>query len=73
MKPKKIKLPETREAWLKQRNKGIGGSDAGIILGVNKYKSPYTLWAEKSSLLESEDVQSEAALFAALAAVIRRP
>lgn len=61
MKPKKIKLPETREAWLKQRKKGLGGSDAGTVLGVDQYKSPYTLWAEKSGLLEPEDVQSEAA------------
>lgn len=60
MKPKKIKLPETREAWLKQRKTGIGGSDAGIILGVNKYKSAYTLWAEKSGLVDPEDVQTEA-------------
>lgn len=60
MKPKKIKLPETREAWLKQRKKGIGGSDAGIILGVNKYKSAYTLWAEKSGLVDPEDAQTEA-------------
>lgn len=49
MKPyNKIKLPETREEWLENRMKGIGGSDAGAILGFNQYKSPYYLWCEKT-------------------------
>ncbi len=32
--------------------KGIGGSDAGVILGVNPWKSPYALWAEKTGLAD---------------------
>lgn len=31
---------------------GIGGSDVGVILGKSQYKSPYTLWAEKSKLID---------------------
>ena len=27
-----------REKWLELRTTGIGGSDAGIIVGVNTYK-----------------------------------
>ncbi|MBE6044097.1 MAG: hypothetical protein E7216_07665, partial [Clostridium thermopalmarium] len=27
--------------WLKERQRGIGGSDVGAILGVNKWKTPF--------------------------------
>lgn len=37
-----------REEWLKLRKGYIGGSDAGSVVGLNPYKSPYTLWAEKT-------------------------
>lgn len=57
---KKIKIPETREAWLEQRRSGIGGSDAGAILGLNPYKSPYTLWAEKTGKISDEVPDNEA-------------
>lgn len=30
------------------RRYGIGGSDAGVIAGVSKYKTPYELWMEKT-------------------------
>jgi putative phage-type endonuclease len=39
---------ESREAWLKARNKGLGGTDIASILGVNKYKSPYQVWEDKT-------------------------
>jgi Phage-related protein, predicted endonuclease len=39
--------PQTREEWLKCRCRGIGGSDAGAVIGVNKYKTNVDLWAEK--------------------------
>lgn len=52
-------LPKTHEEWLADRQKGIGGSDAGVVLGLNKYKSPYTLWAEKAGLLHTEEVDNE--------------
>jgi putative phage-type endonuclease len=35
-----------------QARSGIGGSDVGVILGYSQYKSPYTLWAEKSKLVD---------------------
>lgn len=54
------KLPNTHEEWLNDRMKGIGGSDVGAVLGLNKYKSAYTLWAEKSGLLPNEEVDNEA-------------
>lgn len=39
-----------REEWLKVRSRGIGGSDAGAIMGVNKWSHPSTLWKEKCGL-----------------------
>lgn len=46
----------SREDWLTEREKSIGGSDAGAILGLNPYRSPYTVWAEKTGRLpEQED------------------
>lgn len=37
----------SREDWLFERKGGIGGSDAGAIIGVNPYRSPYSVWADK--------------------------
>jgi putative phage-type endonuclease len=42
---------KTEEEWLEIRKGGIGGSDAGTICGVNKYKSPYALWTEKTKIV----------------------
>ena len=36
------------EEWLAIRRQYIGGSDAGAVIGMNPYKSSYTLWAEKT-------------------------
>ena len=38
----------SKEEWLAYRNMGIGGSDASVVCGVNKYKSPLELWMEKT-------------------------
>lgn len=46
----------SHEEWLELRKKGIGGSDAAAIIGLNPYVTPYKLWAEKSNRLpEQED------------------
>lgn len=37
----------TREQWLELRRTGIGGSDAGAILGLNKYSTPLSVYLEK--------------------------
>ena len=34
--------------WHNLRKKGIGGSDAGVIIGKNKYKNILQLWEEKT-------------------------
>jgi putative phage-type endonuclease len=41
----------SREEWLAQRRKTIGGSDAAAIIGLNAYASPYTVWADKTGRL----------------------
>ena len=60
MKPIKRKIPETREEWLAARAEGLGGSDAGAVIGINKWKSPYTLWAEKTGQIQDEVKSTEA-------------
>lgn len=35
------------EAWHEMRAKGIGGSDAGAVCGVNPWKSPMEVWLDK--------------------------
>lgn len=40
------------EEWLSIRKKYIGGSDAGAIVGLDEYKTPYSLWAEKTGKTE---------------------
>lgn len=37
----------TEEEWLEKRREGIGGSDAGIVLGLNPFESPLSLYAKK--------------------------
>lgn len=38
-----------RQEWLRARQTGIGGSDASVILGFNKWKSPFQLYLEKTN------------------------
>lgn len=41
-----------RDAWLQKRTKGIGGSDVATVLGLNPYKTPLSLWEEKTGKAE---------------------
>ena len=54
-----IVLPETREAWLKERRYGIGASDAASLLGMSKWKTNVELWEEKTGLRELEDISDK--------------
>ncbi|MCL6563291.1 MAG: YqaJ viral recombinase family protein [Firmicutes bacterium] len=38
-----------RAAWLQARRHGLGGSDIAAILGLNPWRSPLDVWAEKVS------------------------
>ena len=42
---------ENKDEWLSLRKGYIGGSDAGAVVGLNPYKSAYSLWAEKTGKL----------------------
>jgi len=44
----------TYERWVEERKKGIGGSDAASLLGLNKWKSPIRLYMEKIGEIESD-------------------
>lgn len=48
-----------KQEWLKTRKKGIGGSDAGIILGVNPWKTEHQLWLEKTGREKAEDISDK--------------
>ena len=50
----------THEQWLENRKTGIGGSDAGAIMGVSPYKGAYSVWADK--LGKTEPVEDNEAL-----------
>lgn len=45
-----------RSEWLEERTKGIGGSDAAAIIGLNPWKDNVTLWKEKTGLIEPKDI-----------------
>ena len=50
---------QSREEWLEARGKGIGASDAGSILGVNKWKSNVYLWEEKVGRRKATDISGK--------------
>ena len=39
---------DDREQWLQIRRGYLGGSDAGAVIGMNKYGSAVSVWAEKT-------------------------
>lgn len=49
---------DSMEEWLVNR-KGIGGSDASAILGLNPYKTNQQLWIEKKNQLTSADISDK--------------
>lgn len=42
----------SHEEWLELRKGFIGGSDAGAVMGMNPYSSPFAVWAEKTGKVE---------------------
>lgn len=49
----------TEKEWLEERKKGIGGSDAATILGLNPYKTNIQLWKEKTRRKDAEDISDK--------------
>lgn len=53
----------TREEWLKARqSQGIGGSEAGAVLGINKYMTNVDLWELKTGRKAALDLSDNAAV-----------
>lgn len=52
------------DEWQKYRShvKTTGGSDASIIAGCSKFKSAYSLWAEKTGKVIPEDISDKEAV-----------
>lgn len=42
----------SKDEWRELRKTGVGGSDAGAVVGLSPYESPYTIYHEKLSLSE---------------------
>lgn len=58
-----ILKPESREEWLQLRQaQGIGGSDAGTVLGLNPYCSNVQLFRYKTGQEEPEDISDKPAV-----------
>lgn len=55
----RVQQMQDRKSWLALRTMGIGGSDAGTIVGDNPWKSPYALWLEKTGQLVPEDISDK--------------
>lgn len=49
----------THQQWLEYRKKGIGGSDAGAICGLNPYRTAMQVYHDKISE-ETENIDNEA-------------
>lgn len=48
-----------RPSWLKARKTGVGGSDAGAILGISKWQTPLAVWVDKTTPLTQVDEPTE--------------
>jgi len=52
-----ILKPKNRDEWLAMRqNQGIGGSDAGTVIGLNPWCSNVQLWRQKTGQEVPEDI-----------------
>ena len=45
---------EARAAWLKERRKGIGGSDIAAICGLSPWATPFDVYLSKTGMLPDE-------------------
>lgn len=53
-----IQTPEGREEWLGWRKGNINASEAGALLGVDKYRTPLALYYEKFGDLATEETEA---------------
>lgn len=50
---------KSREDWLANRTKGIGGSEISAVIGCNPYMDNVTLWKIKTGQFEPEDISDK--------------
>jgi putative phage-type endonuclease len=48
-----------RDEWLALRRQGIGGSDVSAIVGLSQYRTPLSVWLEKTGVYVPEDNPTE--------------
>lgn len=53
-------FPSGSASWHEIRATGVGGSDVGAILGLNKWESPLSLWGKRTGLVDNLVEESEA-------------
>lgn len=58
----KVVSCESKDEWLEERKATIGASDVATVLGINRYKSPYSLWMEKHGDIQPEDLSDNEAV-----------
>lgn len=51
----------THNDWLEARRKGLGGSDAGAILGLNKWATPLDVYLDKTG--QAEPIEDNDAMY----------
>ena len=57
-----VECEEHSESWHELRGNGIGGSDAGSVLGLNRWKNNVDLWKEKVKISPQTDLSNNAAV-----------
>ena len=46
----------SREQWLEERKKGIGGTDSAAVLGLNPYMNNVDMWQKNNGRKQQENV-----------------
>ena len=59
------------EDLLEYRKRGIGGSDAAVVCGISRYKSPVELWLEKTDQIPTQEAGEAAYWGTQLEALVR--
>ena len=55
----RMEIMKSREDWLKNRSRYIGGSDAAAIIGKNPWQNNIELWEEKTGRRVPEDISDK--------------
>jgi putative phage-type endonuclease len=54
-----MKTSDERAAWLIERQKGIGGSDAAAVAGLSPWKTPYEVYLDKVTPILGDEIERE--------------